>query len=323
MQLNVIVNFGGPRNLNEIEDFLKALLCDRDVIRTGFPSWLHNLLFSRIAKKRARTIVKDYELIGGSSPIFEDTEAIAHTISATRSQKVLTFHRYLPSTHEAFIQTIRNSECDRLTIFPMFPQYSYATTGSIARFFSKRFGISAMNKMGWVRSYFSHPAYIQCMQKCIAEYLQEQNLNEKETILFFSPHGLPQEFISRGDRYQTECQASFQKIASFFPNALSVLAYQSKFGKGEWLRPYTNELCEQVASWGKGYRNGVFIPLSFTSDHIETLFEVEYQYLPIVRAKGFHAYRCPALNRRKDWINAIAQIMNDSTLCNTQSLIPP
>lgn len=322
MQLNVIVNFGGPRNFNEIEDFLKALLCDRDVIRTRLPQWMHAMLFSRVAKKRAVAIVKDYELIGGSSPIFEDTEAIAHAISEVRSQKVLTFHRYLPSTHAAFIESIHNCDCD-VTVFPMFPQYSYATTGSVARFFSKRLGRGTMNNVQWIRSYFSHPSYIQCMQRCIAEYMQEQHLDEEETILFFSPHGLPQEFISVGDSYQMECQSSFQNIAGAFPKAFSTLAYQSKFGKGEWLRPYTNERCEQIETWGKGYRNVVFIPLSFTSDHIETLFEVEYQYLPIVRAKGFQAYRCPALNRRKDWINAISQIMNDSSLCNTQTLIPP
>jgi protoporphyrin/coproporphyrin ferrochelatase len=321
MQLNVIANFGGPRNLNEIEDFLKALLCDRDVIRTHFPEFIHRMFFSRVAKKRAKTIVKDYEMIGGKSPIFEDTQAIAKAIGAIKSQKVLTFHRYLPSTHREFIQVIENISCSEILVFPLFPQFTYATTGSIARFFSTRLCKSTMQKMRWIKSYCSHPAYINCMQEGIREYLKEQNLKEEETILFFSPHGLPQAFIDTGDLYQTECETSFRMISSGFPLALNTLAYQSKFGKGEWIRPYTNEMCESVNAWGNGYKNVVFIPLSFTSDHVETLFEVEYQYLPIIRQRGLKAYRCPALNRRNDWLEAISQIMQESSRCATQTLV--
>jgi ferrochelatase len=312
----LIVNFGGPRSLEEIPEFLRELLCDQDVIRTRMPPFVHRLFFSRIANKRAQKIVAEYQLIGGRSPIFEDTEFVAQKVREQLQCPVLTFHRYLPSTHADFLHNIHRISCEKLLVFPLFPQFSYATTGSIARWFSKY--VKRDHSLRWIRSYAGHEAYISCMQRVLADYLEQQRLARDETMLFFSPHGLPQAFVDTGDPYEEECQLSFRRISQGFP--LSVLAYQSKFGKGEWLRPYTNEMCENVGVWAKGARHVVFVPLSFTSDHIETLFEVEHQYLPILRAKGIQAYRCPALNRRKDWCEAIVHILEGDT-CDNEQLI--
>lgn len=313
---NLIVNFGGPRSLEEIYPFLRSLLTDKDVIRTRFPQPIHNWMFSRIAKKRALQIAHDYQLIGGKSPIFEDTEAVARQVSEKIQAPVLTFHRYLPQTHEASLAAI--GQFDKIKVFPMFPQFSYATTGSIARLFSKQLDIS---RLAWIKSYCTHPAFIRSMQNVLRDFLQREQLEEKETVLLFSPHGVPQEFIHTGDIYERECRLSFEAIRQAFPQALHRLAYQSKFGRGEWIRPYTVDVCEDVLSWYQGRPNIVFVPLSFTSDHIETLFEVDYQYLPILRQKGLNAYRCPALNRLPDWIAAIGEIFQESNLFTTQQLI--
>ena len=166
-------------------------------------------------------------------------------------------------------------------------------------------------------SYSGHSAYVNVMKKCIDEYLLEKKLHTQETLLLLSAHGLPKSFVEEGDIYESECWNSFAKIAAQFPNISSMLTYQSKFGKGEWLRPYTNEVCEEI----EGYKNVVFVPLSFTSDHIETLFEIEHLYLPLIRKRGINAYRCPALNLREDWIQAICEIYQDSSLTNNAMLI--
>lgn len=133
----LIINFGGPRNLKEVEGFLKELLTDQEVIRTPFPSFIHRLLFTRIAKKRALKVIPEYEKIGGRSPIYEDTEKMAATLQKYVKAPVLTFHRYLPETHACFLSAIKQIPKDhQIRVFPMFPQFSYATTGSIALFFS-------------------------------------------------------------------------------------------------------------------------------------------------------------------------------------------
>jgi ferrochelatase len=305
----LLVNFGGPRNLDEIGSFLQELLCDQDVIRTPFPLFLHNWFFSRVAKKRSLKIKEDYELIGGKSPIYFDTEALAKALSIKLNAPVLTFHRYLRETHAASLERIKKAK--DLTVIPLFPQFSFATTGSIARFFSKHF----TQELKWIKSYPSHPAFIAAYQKRIATFLKEKNLKEEESVFLFSAHGLPKKFVEEGDPYEKECQSSYQALLSLFPKAIGKLCYQSKFGRGEWLRPYTNEAAAAISTWNQGRKNVIFIPLSFTSDHIETLFEVEKLYLPLI---GEGAYRCPALNLEPYWIDALAQIAKEPNLiCNS------
>ena len=312
----LIVNFGGPRDLGEIPEFLTSLLTDEDVIWTGWPSFLQKWLFRKIALARSKTIVHDYTKIGGKSPIFEETETIAKEVGHLLGQRVLTFHRYLPQTHKNFIQEIEALEEEKIIVFPMFPQFSYATTGSIARWMEKHLSAKTRSKLHWVKSYYSHPGFIESQRERISNFLGMHQLPAEDTLLFFSMHGLPKCFVCLGDPYEHECRQSYEAVAAKFPGYKTILAFQSKFGPGQWLRPYTDEACREVQA-----KNVVFVPLSFTSDHIETLFEVEEQYLPIIRKRGFNAYRCPALNHQKSWIEAIARIVVEGELFQNKSLI--
>lgn len=317
----ILVNFGGPRNLNEVRPFLTELLTDQEVVRTSFPKLIHRLFFSYVARKRARFVALDYAKIGGKSPIFEDTEAIASSLKKQLGMHVIPFHRYLPSTHAAFIRQIEETD-DEPVVFPLFPQYSYATTGSIALWFAQHLESTLVNRLRWIPSYADESSYTASCIRLLKSFLKENGLKEEESLLFFSPHGLPQTFISTGDVYETQCKASYKMISEAFPSAKSLLAYQSKFGKGEWLRPYTIDVCEKIEEYAKDKKHVVFFPLSFTSDHIETLFEVEEQYLPVVRKKGYQAWRCPALNLREDWISTIAElIQNPKVLLPTEKLL--
>ena len=236
---------------------------------------------------------------------------------------VLTFHRYLPATHGLFLEEIQKIQTEAVYVFPLFPQFSYATTGSIARWFGKHLSVETVSKMRWIQSYPTHPAFVAAFQKCIRDFLREKELLEEKTALLFSAHGLPKSFISGGDVYQTECERSFDEISRGFVKARSLLAYQSQFGKGKWIQPSTLSLSEKVASWIEANEQVVLIPLSFTSDHIETLYEMEELYLPVIRNRGWNAYRCPALNRNPDWINAIISIIQQSHLVSNSVLVRP
>ena len=317
----ILVNFGGPRSMEEIPSFLTELLTDQDVIRTSFPRFFEKWFFKKVALQRAKKIAHDYKLIGGKSPIFEDTEALAEAIRSRLNLPVITFHRYLTKTHSETFRQIRESSSDEFIVFPLFPQFSFATTGSIARFFEGNLDEKILAKFRWVRSYPFHEHYVAAMQTVIKDFLQQERLDEKDVVLFFSAHGLPQEFIDEGDPYERECHHSFDAIRKGFSQAHSMLAFQSKFGRGEWLRPYTNELCEITQKWNAGRRNVVFIPLSFTSDHVETLFEIGHQYLPAIRAQGLEAFRCPALNLRKEWIDAIVAIVQEPFYTMNEHLV--
>jgi ferrochelatase len=235
----------------------------------------------------------------------------------------LTFHRYLPATHAASLKQIEMCEAEEIRVIPLFPQFCYATTGSIARFFDKHLSSTTVSKLRWVKSYAAHPAFIQSWQTRIAQFLAEQKLDEKETILFFSAHGVPQNFVKEGDPYEKECLLSFREVIKHFPNALGRLAYQSKFGRGEWLRPYTNETAQDILNWHDKRRHVVFVPITFTSDHIETLFEIEHLYLPLIREKNLIAYRCPALNLESYWIESLISIAQEKNLYANEKLIRP
>ncbi len=304
----VLANFGGPRSLDEVEEFLIELLSDQELLRTPFPAWLHRFLFKRVAKKRSHAIREDYAVIGGKSPIFEDTESLARLLGGG---EVVTFHRYLPKTHPAFLERMEQLSSERITVFPFFPQFRYATTGSIALWFQRHLSPDVNKRLDWIRSYPTHPLYIAAMCQVLRECLEENHLKEEEVLLLFSAHGLPQQFIDTGDSYKVECEQSFEAICSQFPQARSQLSYQSQFGKDPWIQPYTKEVCQKIS---QERRHVVVIPLSFTSDHIETLYEIEYLYLPAIRARGLLAYRCPALNLRKAWVETIASLIKERSL---------
>lgn len=318
----LLVNFGGPRDLLEVEEFLIALLNDQEVIRTSFPPFFHRLLFTRVAKRRSKKIIPDYAAIGGKSPIFEDTEALAKSVGQILGKEVLTFHRYLPSTHDAFAKKVEGLEdVKQIQILPLFPQFSYATTGSIALWLSKHLSLKTLNKLHWIKSYPSNLSYIGAMEKCLRGLLEEKGLKEEETALLFSAHGLPKRFICTGDPYQKECLLSFKLLKERFPKALAHLSYQSQFGKEEWIRPYTAEVCEKICDWTEGRKSVVVVPLSFTSDHIETLYEIEELYVKSIRKSGLQAFRCPALNQREDWIQTVAQLLQSSEGSTNQMLL--
>lgn len=315
----VLVNFGGPRSIAEIKPFLIALLTDKDVICSSLPPFLHKLLFTWAAMRRAKKVVHDYKLIGGKSPIFEDTEAIAAVLRNKFDGPVLTFHRYLPMTHPQFVKDVQAlTRCDSFRIFPLFPQFSYTTTGSIARWFSENLCAKTVGKFRWIKSFPAHQGFAKPFTAAIQQCLDDHQMCEEETLLLFSAHGLPKRYICSGDPYQEECERSFELLASAFPKAAHQLCYQSLFGKEEWIRPYTAEYCKTLSL---SIRNVVIVPLSFTSDHIETLFEIEQLYLPILKEKGFHAVRCPAMNLRADWIDGMVQIISSSSEFRNAMLI--
>jgi ferrochelatase len=298
-----------------VEEFLIALLTDKEVIRTSLPSWVHRFLFTRVAKKRGIQVVKDYALIGGKSPIFEDTQEIAAQVGALLGSEVMTFHRYLPKTHGAFIEKMKGLlDVDVIRVFPLFPQFSYATTGSIALWLSKHLPKEIFSKMQCVKSYPSDPLYIGSMCATLKGCLEERGWDETEVCLLFSAHGLPQQFIDTGDPYQQECELSFSLIKEQFPQAVSLLSYQSQFGKQPWILPYTSLISGQIKRYAQGRKKVVIIPLSFTSDHVETLYEIEYAYVAAIRAQGLEAHRCPALNLKKEWIETVAHLFAEAPL---------
>ncbi len=317
----IIANFGGPRNLNEVEEFLVALLTDDEVIRTSFPAWLQKRIFAWVAKRRAKRVVHDYAIIGGASPIFADTESMVHCLQERLNCPILAFHRYLPKTHGEFLRQLDALSPAEIDVFPLYPQFSYTTTGSSAKWIRQHVPQRLLEQLRWIRSYPNYAGYIEIFAQQIHKALSAFGMNEEKSFLLFSAHGLPKRFVLEGDPYEQECKQTFSALANRFPRAKSILCFQSKFGRKEWLSPATQEICGQLRAGER--RHVLLIPLSFTSDHLETLFEMEQLYLPLLRKRGFHAMRCPALHKHPEWMGVVAKMLECLERVPTEELMRP
>lgn len=318
----LLINFGGPRNLSEVKPFLIELLCDQEVLQTPLPAFIHKAIFTPIAIRRSKGVSNQYKQIGGGSPLYQETETLANHLSQKLGQNVICFHRYLPETHQNFINTLKNHDSKtHYKLFPLYPQFSYTTTGSAAKWLKDNLPPHIVNKFLWIKSYPEDYNFITTQKLLIENFLKTHGLNEKESILLFSCHGIPLRYADKGDIYPQECLASFNAIIKHFKEALSYLCYQSKFGPGEWLKPYTLNICKNILNLKKDKKQVLFIPLSFTSDHLETLYEIEYEYLPIIRKRGLKAFRVPAMGLEENFVNTIIHLLKNGHYLNHQMLL--
>lgn len=323
----IVANFGGPRSLDEVRGFLNELLCDKDVLQTPLPQFLHTALFSLVAAFRSRRISKEYQHMGGFSPIYGSTEALGNYVRSKLKMPVWCFHRYLAKTHKQFKEQVElMKDLDEIVVFPLFPQYCKATTGSVAKWFKKHLPHDICQKLRWIPSYSSHPGFIESYSELLQKLLTENDWKQEECTALCSFHGTPKSFYLQGDPYKFECEASFLHLQKKFPKMGFQLAYQSKFGPGEWLRPYTSDICEEAESYFENDKKIILIPLAFTSDHIETLSEMEMLYIQQLRAKGFAALRLDAIDKASKWPEAVLSMIQDAfngslPTCGNQLLI--
>ncbi|EPP36543.1 Ferrochelatase [Chlamydia avium] len=302
----LLANFGGPRNTQDCQAFLTSLLTDPDVTGGMLPSAIHKYLFTFIAKKRTKKVIPFYEAIGGRSPIYQDTESLAKILSSYLHAPVIPFHRYLEDTHTATIRKLEAFKNLRVLGVPLFPHFTYAVTGSIVRCIHKYLPEA---NISWIAHFGNHPAFLSCIIDHIRKFLQSHDIPEDNCCLLFSAHGLPVKYIRKGDPYSQQCEHSFLAISQQLHPIETHLCYQSKFGFGKWLSPATQTICATLAT-SKKYV--LIVPFGFTSEHIETLYEIEKEYLPILRQRGYVALRIPTIYNSVHWGETLATIIQNS-----------
>ncbi|EPP34557.1 ferrochelatase [Chlamydia ibidis] len=312
----LLANFGGPRHQKDVENFLVSLLTDSCVTGNFLPPSLHKKLFSFIARRRSPKVTLQYLHIGGKSPIYQDTECLAKQLEDRLLCPVIPFHRYLPDTHETTLQSLSRLEENRQIIgVPMFPHFTYAVTGSIVKFFHTH---AKKHNISWIAQFGNHPSYISVMVKHIQQFLLTHEISNKDCCLLFSAHGLPLRYIRNGDPYDMQCEKSFKSLINNLGDMESYLCYQSKFGPGKWLQPSTKHICKTLHT---KKRNIIIIPFGFISDHIETLYEIEEEYLPILDKRGYRALRLPAIYSSPLWIDYLIRIITGSPITSYHNLI--
>ena len=312
----LLLNLGGPEKLEDVRPFLFNLFSDPEIIRLPSPI-LQKPLAWLISTLRASKSQEGYKQIGGGSPLRQITEDQARALEGKlrergRDAKIYIGMRYwYPFTEEALDQ-IKRDGVDNLAILPLYPQFSISTSGSsfrlIERLMEKDQTLQKIDHRV-VQSWYDRPGYLRAMADLIATELDRCE-DPNSAHIFFSAHGVPVSYVEEaGDPYRDEiegCTAAIMQTLNR-PNP-HVLAYQSRVGPVEWLKPYTDEVILELAK--EGVKELVVVPISFVSEHIETLEEIDMEYRELAEEAGIEKFnRVPALNTHPVFINDLAEMV--------------
>ena len=319
----VLLNLGGPDSLKAVRPFLYNLFSDRNIIRLG-PSFMQKPLAYLIARFRSKKTEQMYSLIGGKSPIVDITNAQARALednlrSEVRSQKsgvsfkVYIGMRYWHPFIEEVVPDIYNNDIRKIVALTLYPHYSLTTTGSSLlklKDVSKEYPLETSLISQW----YNHPLYIEALADLIREGIDSFKKNSKIQIpnsrtdvhVLFSAHSLPQEFIDRGDPYVDHIKGTISEITKLLPVTWH-LSYQSKTGPVKWLEPSTEDKLKELSR--DGARNILVVPISFVSDHVETLYEIDILYKNVAQELGITLKRVNSLNIHPVFIKALADMV--------------
>ena len=315
----VMLNLGGPATLDDVQPFLLELFADREIIQLPFQRWLGPL----IARRRTPKVRGLYAGIGGGSPILRYTEAQGRGMVArldqlspgTAPHKFYVAFRYTRPRSEDALRRMRADGIRRAVAFTQYPQFSCSTTGSSLNELwraAARTGLRDAFEWSIVDRWPVHPGFIEAMTETVRDGLAQFEPSDRgKVLILFSAHSLPLDVIDRGDSYPQEVGASVQRVVECL--AVSnpyLLAYQSDVGPVRWLGPRTEQVVRSLGAHGQ--KHVLVVPIAFTSDHIETLSELDREYGEVAHQAGItHYRRAPALNDRPRFLDALAEIVRD------------
>ncbi|XP_057851922.2 ferrochelatase-2, chloroplastic isoform X1 [Cryptomeria japonica] len=314
----LLLNLGGPDTLDDVQPFLFNLFSDPDIIRLPrFFRFLQQPLAKFISVFRAPKSREGYAAIGGGSPLrkitYEQADALRLALEGKKTPaKVYVGMRYwYPFTEEA-IEQIKRDKVTKLVVLPLYPQYSISTSGSSIRLLQSLFReddylIRLQHVI--IASWYEREGYIQVMANLIEKELQSFVCAEK-VMIFFSAHGVPVTYVENaGDPYKTQMEECVALIMEELKQRgiynEHTLAYQSRVGPVEWLKPYTDETIIELGQ--RGVKSLLAVPISFVSEHIETLEEIDMEYKELALESGIENWgRVPALGSEPAFISDLA-----------------
>ncbi len=306
----ILLNLGGPDSIDAVRPFLYNLFSDRDIIRIG-PSFLQKPIAALIIGMKLGKTLAAYNMIGGKSPLLDITSAQARTLeenlNATVASRQAKFRVYVgmrywhPFTEES-LEQMHKEGITRIIALSLYPHYSFATTGSSIKHF-KDAAAKYSFEYSCITSWFNHPLYIDALAEQIEEGLK--GFDTKPAVLF-SAHSLPQKLVTSGDPYVNEIRGTIDALTKRM-DLQWYLSYQSKTGPVKWLEPSTEQMLHELA--GKGIKDLLVVPISFVSDHIETLYEIDILYREMAKHLGITLRRTESLNTSAKFIEAIADIV--------------
>jgi ferrochelatase len=287
MQKSVLLlNMGGPNNLDEVKVFLNNMFNDKNIIAAPKP--IRKIIAWFITTTRLKEAKSNYAHLGGKSPIVGYTQKLVAALEEKIDAKVDYAMRYTPPFTKEVLERVKES--DEIYAIPLYPHYSSTTTLSSFEALqeeAKKMGIE--DKIKTIDAYYKDPAYIQSIVERVKEAVGDEDPSEYELV--FSAHGLPQKIIDKGDNYQRHIRYTlyYARKALMLQKVnfhKTHLAYQSRLGPMEWIHPY---LEDKLATLTK--KKVIIFPIAFTVDNSETEFELDIEYKEIADELGFEVYK--------------------------------
>lgn len=318
----VLFNLGGPENLDDVRPFLYNLFCDAEIIKLPWEGMRKPLAWF-ISTFRNKKSSGYYKKIGGGSPLRRITDEQGQALVKELSSRGIKAHSYTamrcwkPFTETA-IENMQKDGITRVIALPLYPQFSISTTRSSFRYFIKvlqsRGGMREIRRH-YIPAWYDHPKYIEALVETIEMgYKTLPNQDLQATHLIFSAHSVPESYLKQGEPYLKHTQKTVElvlkKLGTDRPWTLS---FQSKVGPVKWLEPLTDTVIRKLGK--QGVKQILIVPVSFVSDHIETLYELDILYKQTADEAGItHFARAPAFNTMPKFISALADIVEEKLI---------
>lgn len=304
----LLLNLGGPERLEDVRPFLFNLFSDRQIIRLG-PSLLQKPIAWMIARRRAPKSMANYARIGGGSPIKARTEEQANALENALLQDgrfiVRPCMRYWHPFATEALRTMQQAGVETIIALPLYPHYSIATTGSSLSDLHRTAELLGLDiPILDIHSWPSEPCFIACLADRIRIGLQ--TFENKPVQVVYSAHSLPVQFIREGDPYVDHLQQTIAAVEAL-TGIQGRLCYQSRSGPVEWLEPSLPETLRSLAA--EGCTNVLVVPISFVSDHVETLYEIDIEYREIATGLGMGFVSTTALNADPRFIEGLRNLV--------------
>lgn len=320
----ILANLGTPDapTASAVRRFLDQFLSDSRVIEIPKPLW-QIILRLFILPFRPKRVAHAYEMVwGNDSPM---REILLTQVAALQQQLILQYPEFelniVPAMTygnpgiQSLLAELSQNPQDHIVLFPLFPQYSATSSAPLYDAFAKWIPKQRnLPGLSIIRDYYQHPLYIQALAQSVRDFRAEHGVSEK---LLMSFHGIPQPYADKGDPYADRCRITGQLVAAELGLAEDewAISFQSRFGKQEWVKPYTDALLTEWAV--QGVKSVQIMSPAFSADCLETLEELAIQNAELFLSQGGERYQyIPALNSRGDHL----QLLNTLVQANLDAL---
>jgi ferrochelatase len=303
----ILFNLGGPSDLNHVEEFLFNLFYDKNII--ALPNPFRWLLAKFISSTRASKSKKLYQKINGASPILENTKDQADQLNIKLKEldpdnqyQIMISMRHSKPCSDDLIEPINKFQPDEIILLPLYPQYSTTTTKS-----SFEDIIPKLKNISKIKSICCYPIeenFIKSHQQKIRESYLENNLTGKDVMILFSAHSIPQKYVDNGDPYQWQIEVTIADIMKDLNLEVDHrICYQSRVGRLKWLGPTTEDEIKNNRN-----KSLMIVPISFVSEHLETLVELDIDYKLVANQYDVKDYcRVTSLAIEDNFIKSLAK----------------